>query len=109
MNSLMYATFIPIENIIFFFGKLGININFRNCRLYRPHPNTFPLKSQIIRKSLFISIVLFQVVLKSFAQKETSNQVSNKQKFGVEFKSYGLGVGGTKQGRGREGFNIFYS
>ncbi|HEV7381742.1 MAG TPA: hypothetical protein VGN64_18225 [Dyadobacter sp.] len=65
------------------------------------------MKIKNVGKCLALCTILMHSCLISFAQEKID--IGSRQKFGVEFKSYGLGVSGTKQGRGREGFNVFYA
>lgn len=54
-----------------------------------------------------IFFLLVFISIHSEAQ-ESQGQINGRQKFGLEYKSYGIGVAGTKGGRNREGFNAFY-
>jgi len=67
------------------------------------------LKAKIyLGRSLVIFIITLQVNIRSNAQK-SEDYSAGKQKFGLEYKSYGIGMFGTKEGRGRRGLNAFYS
>lgn len=67
------------------------------------------MKTKIyLGKSLVIFFLLIHVSIRSNAQK-SQGLTASQQKFGLEYKSYGIGVLGSEKGRGRKGFNAFYS
>lgn len=67
------------------------------------------MKTEIyLVKSLVFFFLLLHVSIRSNAQK-SEVLTTSKQKFGFEYKSYGIGVLGSEKGRGRKGFNAFYS
>lgn len=61
----------------------------------------------ILRSVLIIIILLLQLGIKARAQ-ESEKEVTSRQKFGLEYKSYAIGKG-TEKGLFRKGFNAFYS
>lgn len=67
------------------------------------------MKAKHLGKLIAILVIVLHHSQDTIAQTSTENLADSRQKFGVEYKSYGLGVSGTKQGRARKGFNAFYS
>lgn len=67
------------------------------------------MKTKIyLSKSLAIFIIVLHISIRSSAQKIDDHTV-HKQKLGLEYKTYGIGVLSSKEGRERKGLNAFYS